>query len=152
MLLVRNRRHLACLYLDLDGFKAVNDRFGHKVGDEVLGAVAKTILGCIRAADTLARLGGDEFAVILEVPRCPDDARLVADRIITAVNGVRNVSGHPVDISVSIGIAIVPEGRLERAIALDDLLKSADAAMYVAKHSGRGCYRFAEPPILLPAA
>jgi diguanylate cyclase (GGDEF)-like protein len=145
-------RSIACLYLDLDGFKAVNDRCGHDAGDELLNRVAEAIRGCIRTSDTLARLGGDEFAVLVDVPRGVDDARLVAERIIRAVGEVTSVGGHRVDISVSVGIAFVPTRALERRAATEELLRAADQAMYAAKRSGGGGYRFAERPALAAAA
>jgi diguanylate cyclase len=152
MMAAPDRRHLACLYLDLDGFKAVNDRHGHKVGDQLLNKVARAILSCIRASDMLARMGGDEFTVILDVPSCPDDAKVVADRIIKAIGRITSVDGHPVAVSVSIGISFVPAGDSERPVLPEELLKIADEAMYVAKRSGKGQYHFADPATVTVAA
>ncbi len=151
MVVAPERRELACLYLDIDGFKAVNDCYGHKSGDELLHQVGAAVLGCIRTSDVLARVGGDEFTVILDGSANPDvgqaisdHARAVADRIITAIEGIRSVDGHPVDISVSIGIAVVTTGGVEMPVLPDELLKAADDAMYVAKRSGRGHSHFAD--------
>jgi diguanylate cyclase (GGDEF)-like protein len=138
------RPHLACLYLDLDGFKAVNDRCGHNVGDEVLNLVADAVRSCIRSSDTLARLGGDEFTVIVDVASL-DEARLVAGRIIRAVGAITSVGGHDVDVSVSVGVSFVPADSPEQPVTAEALLKAADDAMYVAKHSGGGRCRFASP-------
>lgn len=145
-------RPLACLYMDLDGFKAVNDRCGHQIGDALLQQVAAAVRGCIRAADVLARVGGDEFTVVLDGPTSTAEARVVADRIIATVERITRVADQPVSVSVSIGIACVPADGCEQPVRADDLLKAADDAMYVAKRSGRG--RVAEravAPVLLGA-
>jgi diguanylate cyclase (GGDEF)-like protein len=145
LLTAPDRGHLACLYLDLDGFKAVNDRCGHHIGDKLLNRVAQEIRGCIRPSDTLARLGGDEFTVIVGTPAGREDARLVADRIIDAIDSIRIVDGHDVDISVSIGISFVCADAAERPGRSEELLRAADEAMYAAKRSGKGRYEFAAP-------
>jgi diguanylate cyclase (GGDEF)-like protein len=137
-----DRRQLACLYLDLDGFKAVNDRCGHEVGDELLNAVGREVRACIRVTDLLARLGGDEFTVILDGITGPDEARHVADRIIAAIEGIRSIDGYPVSVSTSIGISFAPAGEFGRPVLPEELLKVADEAMYAAKRSGKGCHRF----------
>jgi diguanylate cyclase len=142
MVLAHDRPPMACLYLDLDGFKAVNDRCGHKVGDHLLSRVAEEVVRCIRPADMLARLGGDEFTVVLDGPQSPDHAKAIADRIIRAVEAIDAVDGHPVDVSVSIGISYIPAGQLGGPGLSEELLKAADEAMYVAKRSGKGRYRY----------
>jgi diguanylate cyclase len=142
MVLAHDRPPMACLYLDLDGFKGVNDRCGHRVGDLLLGRVAEEVVRCIRPSDMLARLGGDEFTVVLDGPQSADHAKAVADRIIRAVEGIGSVDGHPVDVSVSIGISFIPAGQLGRPVLSEELLRAADEAMYVAKRSGKGSYRF----------
>jgi diguanylate cyclase (GGDEF)-like protein len=141
MVLAHERPAMACLYLDLDGFKAVNDRCGHKVGDRLLERVAEAVAQCIRPSDLLARLGGDEFTVVLDGAPGPDHARGVADRIIRAVEAIAEVDGHAVDVSVSIGISYIPAGQLGRPVPSEELLKAADEAMYAAKRSGKGRYR-----------
>jgi diguanylate cyclase (GGDEF)-like protein len=138
MVLAHDRPPMACLYLDLDGFKGVNDRCGHEVGDRLLGRVAEEVVRCIRPADMLARLGGDEFTVVLDGPQSADHAKAVADRIIRAVEAIADVDGHPVDVAVSIGISFIPAGQ---QVPSEELLKAADEAMYVAKRSGKGRYR-----------
>ncbi len=146
-------REMACLYLDLDGFKAVNDRCGHQTGDELLQLAAREVSKCIRATDVLARLGGDEFTVVLTVPVSREHAREVASRIIRAVEAIRVVDGRAIEISVSIGISFSPAAH-GRQITCEDLLKGADEAMYTAKRSGRGNYRLIDlaDEILVPAA
>jgi diguanylate cyclase (GGDEF)-like protein len=138
-----NRPGLACLYLDLDGFKAVNDRWGHKTGDQLLHMVARELLSCIGATDTLARLGGDEFTVVLIGLTDPVESRVIADHIIRRVQSLTDVDGCAIDISVSVGISYLPAGPMPRRANCDELLKLADDAMYIAKRSGRGNCRTA---------
>jgi diguanylate cyclase (GGDEF)-like protein len=142
--LSRDRRQLACLYLDLDGFKGVNDRCGHEVGDRLLLRVASEVGRCVGASDTLARLGGDEFAVVLDGPPSADHARAVASRIIEAVERIRSVDGHRVDVSVSVGISFIAGGEPARPVRTEELLKAADDAMYAAKRSGKGRHCFVD--------
>lgn len=144
MVKARDRRQVACLYLDLDGFKAVNDRCGHRVGDHLLRRVAEALRGCIRASDLLARLGGDEFTVVLDGPVGRDEVRALAERIITAIEAITRVDGQPINISASIGISTAPAGDAETPVLPEDLLRAADEALYVAKRSGGGQCRFAE--------
>jgi diguanylate cyclase (GGDEF)-like protein len=139
-----DRQQLACLYVDLDGFKGINDRHGHEVGDQLLNEVGRRVLRCIRRADVLARLGGDEFTVMLTSPCSPEHAKDVASRVIRTVEGITEIDGQPVEISASIGISFVPDGHLGRLVGSDELLKAADEAMYAAKRSGPGHYRFSE--------
>jgi diguanylate cyclase (GGDEF)-like protein len=146
-------RPLACLYLDLDGFKSVNDRCGHRVGDELLTMVGREILACIRPADLLARIGGDEFTVVLDGPADVDEARQVAGRIIAAIEGIAAVYGHPVTVSASVGVSFVPAGGVAgRTVAAEELLRAADDAMYAAKRSGKGRQRLAELAPVIDAA
>jgi len=135
---VAERRHLACLYLDLDGFKGVNDRLGHKAGDELLHTVATALVGCVRSTDFVARLGGDEFTVLLDDISCPADAKTVAERIIQVIEAIDCIAGQPVAVSVSIGISFVEASGEERQALSDELLRRADEAMYTAKRSGKG--------------
>jgi len=144
MVAAPDRRQLACLYVDLDGFKRVNDIHGHRAGDELLNEVGARVLRCIRNTDVLARLGGDEFTVVLTSPSSPEHAKEVADRIIRTVEGIGSVLGHPVAISASVGISFVPAGELGRAVRSDELLKAADDAMYAAKRLGPGHFRFSD--------
>ena len=139
----QDSNEMACLYLDLDGFKSVNDRCGHRIGDELLHTVAGEVRRCIRAADILARFGGDEFTVVLTEPVSRDAACNVAARIIGAVESIRLIDGHALDVSISVGISFRPAA-LHRSVTSDELLKAADEAMYAAKRSGRGNYRFTD--------
>ncbi len=136
-------RRLALLYLDIDGFKSVNDALGHSAGDALLRRLAQTLRSSIRSSDVLARVGGDEF--VLLAADCGDDASLaeLAERLIA---GVRTVGEHAYagrfPIGVSIGIATFPDS----AGQVDQLLDVADAAMYEAKRSGRSTYVFSGSP------
>jgi diguanylate cyclase (GGDEF)-like protein len=130
----RERTGLAVLYFDLDKFKPVNDSYGHAVGDALLAEVARRVSGSLRESDTLARLGGDEFAVLL--PRCADaaQARKVGENILEQLNREFAVDTHLLHISGSVGFALFPEN----GHGADELLCSADLAMYAAKSGGRG--------------
>ena len=147
----RNGRLVLC-FIDLDGFKHVNDLHGHATGDELLKAVAATLQEAVRAGDTVARLGGDEFAVLLTQARDADEAALVAQRMVERVAALQNIAGKSVQIGASIGLAMHPlHGR-----DCEPLLASADRAMYRAKAAGKGQWRFCTPvqemtiPVLLP--
>jgi diguanylate cyclase (GGDEF)-like protein/PAS domain S-box-containing protein len=117
------------LYLDLDKFKQVNDRFGHATGDLLLQEVASRIRQCVREADTVARIGGDEFVVLLETVRLPEDAALVAAKIQAELTRPVNIGEHIVHTIPSMGIAMYPE----HGESAQQLLKHADEAMYLAK-------------------
>ncbi|PWE54670.1 sensor domain-containing diguanylate cyclase [Metarhizobium album] len=146
-----NRRHLtdlvgtmkageaiAALYLDLDGFKSVNDRFGHAIGDALLQQVAARLRQVLPPDATAARLGGDEFAVILGGPDLMKKAAIVAQGVIAMLGQTYHVEGCEADIGVSIGIALADDpDRLNTSLRLSDI------ALYSAKSQGRGCYRFA---------
>ena len=136
----RHRRLLAVLFLDLDGFKQINDTRGHHVGDLLLRDVAQQLQACLRQSDTAARLAGDEFALLLPDVRSPDDAATVARKVLAAfAKGVR-VDGDTLLVSASIGISLYPRAGQDG----DSLLKSADAAMYVAKAQGKSRYAFSD--------
>jgi diguanylate cyclase (GGDEF)-like protein len=121
------------LYLDLDGFKPVNDEFGHDVGDELLVAVAKRLAACTRADDTVARLGGDEFAVLIDSQTSAGDAEEVSGRLAAALRRPFMIDGHQLRIGASIGRAVFPIDAEDP----DGLLRCADAAMFVVKRSTR---------------
>lgn len=130
----RARGGLALCYLDLDGFKEVNDSFGHRTGDHLLVEVAERLKGCVRSGDTIARLGGDEFVlVLLGFDRGSENNRIL-DRILGSLAAPFSIGGTSVSISASIGVALCPE---EGAGDLDSLLRHADHAMYIAKQAGR---------------
>jgi diguanylate cyclase (GGDEF)-like protein len=149
-------RMVAVMFLDLDGFKEVNDTFGHRLGDTLLQGVAERLAACVRNSDAVflgregedarsnpsdpmvSRLGGDEFTVLLGRLRSEQEAALVARRILGAVERPFSVDGQEIHISTSIGIALYP-GEVEDVSAL---LKSADLAMYAAKQRGKNNYQF----------
>ena len=126
------------LFLDLDGFKQINDAYGHQVGDSLLVEVAERIRSVVRTRDTVARIGGDEFVLLSDVAE-PSDAANLADRLVVAIQKPFMISGHNCQVSASIGIALYTEG-IER----EALLRNADAAMYHAKSIGRNTYCFFE--------
>ncbi|MCK0512781.1 bifunctional diguanylate cyclase/phosphodiesterase [Aromatoleum buckelii] len=147
-MLVRAERHgnmLALLFIDLDGFKPINDTLGHEAGDELLRRVAERLGGCVRASDTTARLGGDEFAVLLDELRSPEEAGIIARNILDALERPYILAGQPQCqyISASIGIGCYPSDSLDA----ETLLRQADMAMYRAKQEGKNRYRFFAPEI-----
>ena len=131
----------AVMCLDLDHFKKVNDTLGHPTGDLLLRAVAERLSACVRQVDSVARFGGDEFAVIQVGPERAQDVAILAERIIEALSLPYEIDNHRVNISASIGIAMIPADGSDA----DTLLKNADIAMYRAKAGGRRIYRFFEP-------
>ena len=135
----RHPRSLAVLFIDLDGFKAVNDSLGHAAGDQLLAAVADRIRVSVRPADTPARLGGDEFAVLVEDLLNDGDAARVADRLVDALSLPFSIRGKDVTIGASIGIAIAGSGD-----SVAELLRNADVAMYKAKSAGGAGYQIFE--------
>ncbi len=139
----RNLSRLAVAYLDIDGFKPVNDTYGHETGDMLLKAIAQRILGLVRQSDTVARIGGDEFVLLLPAVEQAGDAIRVAEKILAALNEAFTIDGHAVFISASIGIAVFPEhGETEIELA-----RHADQAMYRIKREGRnGIAVFAATP------
>ena len=135
----RRRAGFALLYLDLDGFKPVNDQFGHEAGDALLIAVGERLLRCVRAADTVARMGGDEFTILLPEIQEPAHIRRVVEQILQSLEEPFAVGEGECRIGLSIGIARFPED----GDTSDLLLSRADTAMYEVKRSGQGGYRFA---------
>jgi diguanylate cyclase (GGDEF)-like protein/PAS domain S-box-containing protein len=141
--LARSRRsgaQLAVLYLDIDRFKEVNDRFGHAAGDALLKEFGARLRACLRATDTIARVGGDEFVVIVEDLKELESARLVAEKILQAMRETVNVDGQEMVVTTSIGLAC-GSGQSNG----DMLMKEADAALYEAKAAGRDTCRLARP-------
>jgi diguanylate cyclase (GGDEF)-like protein/PAS domain S-box-containing protein len=141
---------IGVLYVDLDGFKSVNDRFGHAAGDAVLHAIAERIGHSVRAMDVVARLGGDEFAVLCPDLTSEDDLTHVASRIITAVSQPIPYLGHQIEIGASIGIASA--ANQTAADDPDGLVDAADRALYEAKARGRGRWHLADHPFVSGAA
>ena len=138
----RERFTLALLFVDLDGFKQVNDTLGHGLGDEVLVQVAKRLRNCLRGTEVLARLGGDEFTVLVERVSGSRDAIDIADRIhVELTRPFHGPEGPPLHLGASVGIALSENGRLTAV----ELLRDADHAMYSAKRSGRSGWKLADP-------
>ena len=125
----------AVLFIDLDGFKMVNDSLSHAVGDLLLVAIARRFAEVLRPGDTVARLGGDEFAVLLDQVVTPEDATLVAERVHGALDGPFHVAGHELFVRASIGISLRSDG-----VSAHDLVRNADIAMYDVKRRGTGSY------------
>lgn len=137
---MRRQDLVAVLFLDLDGFKAVNDTLGHLAGDQLLIAVAERLGVCLRTSDTAARFGGDEFTVLLEELSDGQDAIRVAERILERVAQGYSIEGQSVSVTTSIGVAYAP-GPAARP---DDLLKQADGVLYQAKAGGKNRYAVVE--------
>jgi diguanylate cyclase (GGDEF)-like protein/PAS domain S-box-containing protein len=130
----------AVLFLDLDGFKQINDSLGHLVGDKLLQSVAQRLLTCVRGSDTVSRQGGDEFVVLLSEIQHARDAGLSAQKMLNALSAPYTIADSDIRISVSIGISLFPEeGQAATPAAL---IRCADAAMYHAKNEGRANYQF----------
>ncbi|MEX0852296.1 MAG: EAL domain-containing protein [Bauldia sp.] len=137
---IADGRTFAVLAIDLDRFKSVNDTLGHAVGDAVLKMVADRLKAAVRDSDVAARLGGDEFAILSSALAHPEDAAVLAERIVRQIGEPFVYDGHNIEIGASIGIAVAPgDGR-----NADTLLKNADLALYRAKTEGRGAYHFFE--------
>ena len=134
----REQHLLAVCYLDLDGFKPINDTHGHEAGDELLVAMAKRLTAGIRQCDTIARLGGDEFCALLGDMKSPTKIAEALDRIIERLAEPYTVNGQSVTVSASIGVAVYPQDASEA----DSLLRQADQSMYRAKQEGSNNYRF----------
>ena len=135
-----NDGSVALLFIDLDGFKHVNDAEGHRAGDEVLRIVAQRIASTVRAGDTMARLGGDEFLVMLDREVTREVTDTIGHRIIDALQQGMTVDGRELRIGASIGVAVYPP--LEGDI--DALMNRADQAMYAAKRAGKGRLHYAQ--------
>ncbi len=135
------RRQIALLYIDLDGFKQINDRHSHKVGDMFLCEAAARISECLRAGDVAARIGGDEFTILL--PECASEKEAIglANRILGAAREPVTIDGHRLNYSTSIGVSLFPQ----MASSAELLVRSADEAMYAAKTSGKDRVCIAPP-------
>lgn len=163
----RRKTHVAVLFLDLDGFKHINDSLGHAVGDKLLQSIARRLAACVRGSDTVSRLGGDEFVVLLSEVDRSEDTVLVVRRIVEAVVGPHSIDqhrlhvhtantarrmldavaeAHSIDrqdlhVTASIGVSVYPDDGLDA----ETLVKNADTAMYQAKENGRQSYQFFKP-------
>jgi diguanylate cyclase (GGDEF)-like protein/PAS domain S-box-containing protein len=138
------RRHtgkVAVLFLDLDGFKHINDSLGHLIGDRLLQSVARRLQAHIRTPDTVSRQGGDEFVLLLQEVNGPEDAAITARRVLQAIAEAHSIDGHCLHVTASIGVSMYPKDGMNA----ETLMKNADTAMYQAKDSGRQCCSFFKP-------
>lgn len=137
----RHKKQVAVLFLDLDGFKHINDSLGHPVGDRLLQSVAKRLEHCVRLSDTVSRQGGDEFVILLSEAEQWEDAAAIARRILDSVAEAHFIDARDLHVTTSIGVSVYPGDGLDA----ETLIKNADTAMYQAKENGRHCYRFFKP-------
>ncbi|OAI19155.1 MULTISPECIES: EAL and GGDEF domain-containing protein [Methylomonas] len=132
----RHATSLAVLYIDLDGFKAVNDRYGHDLGDQLLIAVANRLKDTLREGDSLSRIGGDEFIAVLVDLNQAGDFEAVVERLLRATSNPVTIDQIPLQVSASVGITLYPDDQADT----DQLLRHADQAMYIAKQAGKNRY------------
>ena len=137
----RHLKQVAVLFLDLDGFKHINDSLGHPIGDKLLQSVARRLVGCVRESDTVSRQGGDEFVVLLSGAEQWEDAATVATRMLQAVAEAHTIDQHDLHVTTSIGVSVYPDDGRDA----ETLIKNADTAMYQAKENGRQNYQFFKP-------
>lgn len=139
----RARTSVGLMFIDLDGFKAINDTLGHDAGDLLLKSTARRLEKCVREADTVARLGGDEFTVIMPLIDSFEAAAIVAGRIIKSLTEPFDLEGREGRVSASIGISLLPS----QATTATELLHNSDVAMYYAKRQGKANYQFYRPDL-----
>ena len=137
----RHRNMVAVLFLDLDGFKHINDSLGHPTGDKLLQSIAGRLVDCVRSSDTVSRQGGDEFVVLLSEVQKLEDAAIAARRMLQAVAEAHSINEHDLHVTTSIGVSLYPDDGLDA----ETLIKNADTAMYQAKEKGRQGYQFFKP-------
>jgi len=131
---------VALMFLDLDGFKQVNDTLGHQGGDELLIKFSRRLSSLVRKTDTMARLAGDEFTIVLaDLMRPDEEARAVAAKIVASMRQPFSIAGRDVTVTVSLGLVIHRSGSGD----VSELLRRADLEMYAAKHAGKNTYRMA---------
>jgi diguanylate cyclase (GGDEF)-like protein/PAS domain S-box-containing protein len=143
----RHSKKVAVLFLDLDGFKHINDSLGHPIGDKLLQSIAKRLVSCVRSSDTVSRQGGDEFVVLLSEMEQSEDAAISALRILQAVAEVHTIDHHDLHVTTSIGLSVFPDDGKDA----ETLVKNADTAMYQAKENGRHSYQFFRPAMTVRA-
>ena len=134
----RDNASFTLIFVDLNGFKQVNDNFGHDAGDAIIRICAERLSGCLRRSDSVARMGGDEFTLLLQNIAVNTDVAHIAEKVINAIEQPADINGHEVVVGCSMGIAIYPEAGRDA----DTLLKHADMAMYKAKQAAGSSYRF----------
>ncbi len=137
----RHMKKVAVLFLDLDGFKHINDSLGHPTGDKLLQSIAKRLVDCVRGSDTVSRQGGDEFVVLLSEVERSEDVAITARRMLAAVAEAHSIDQHDLHVTTSIGMSVFPDDGLDA----ETLIKNADTAMYQAKENGRQSYQFFKP-------
>ncbi len=143
----RHSKKVAVLFLDLDGFKHINDSLGHPTGDKLLQSIAKRLVACVRSSDTVSRQGGDEFVVLLSEMEQSEDAAISALRILQAVAEAHTIDHHDLHVTASIGLSVFPDDGKDA----ETLIKNADTAMYQAKENGRQSYQFFRPAMTVRA-
>jgi diguanylate cyclase (GGDEF)-like protein/PAS domain S-box-containing protein len=134
----RSRMQVAVLFLDLDGFKHINDSLGHPVGDKLLKSIAQRLVKCVRSTDTVSRQGGDEFVVLLSGVNRPNAAAVTAAKLLESVAKTHSIDQHELHVTASIGVSAYPDDGLNA----ETLIKNADTAMYQMKENGRQGFRF----------
>ncbi len=137
----RHMKKVAVLFLDLDGFKHINDSLGHPIGDKLLQSIAKRLVDCVRVSDTISRQGGDEFVVLLSEMEQSEDAAISARRMLQAAAEAHSIDQHDLHVTASIGVSVYPDDGLDA----ETLIKNADTAMYQAKENGRQSYQYFKP-------
>ena len=143
----RQRCHAAVLFLDLEGFKHINDSLGHLVGDKLLQSVANRLLECVRSPDSVIRHGGDEFIIVIQELKHPEDAVITVARLLKTVADVHSIDQHDISVSTSVGVSVYPGDGQDP----ETLVRNADTAMYHAKKSGSQSYRFFKPEMAVEA-
>ncbi len=137
----RHRKRVAVLFLDLDGFKHINDSLGHSMGDKLLQSIAKRLENCVRASDTVSRQGGDEFVILLTDEEHSQDVAMTARRMLRAVAEAHSIGQHDLHITSSVGVSVYPDDGTDA----ETLIKNADTAMYQAKENARSSFQFFKP-------
>jgi diguanylate cyclase (GGDEF)-like protein/PAS domain S-box-containing protein len=143
----RHSGKVAVLFLDLDGFKHINDSLGHSIGDKLLRSVAKRLLACVRSPDTVCRNGGDEFVIVLQEMDQPNQAAITARRVLEAVADPHKVGELDLHVTASVGVSVYPDDGPDA----ETLIKNADTAMYQAKANGRKTFQFFTPEMNVSA-
>jgi len=144
----RHLKGIAVLFIDLDGFKHINDSLGHSIGDRLLQSISKRLVSCVRGSDTVSRQGGDEFVVLLAEVNNPRDVSVMARRMLKTVAHPHSLNLHDVHVTASIGVSVYPGDGADA----ETLIKNADTAMYQAKDAGRRGYKFFKAAMNVRAA
>ncbi len=137
----RHVKKVGIVFLDLDGFKHINDSLGHALGDKLLQSIAERLVACVRATDTVSRQGGDEFVVLLSEMEKAEDGALSAKRMLQEIAKLHSIDNHDLHVTSSVGISVFPDDGNDA----ETLIKNADTAMYRAKENGRQSYQFFKP-------